>query len=63
MGQERGCTMKEDTIFWDVDTQFDFMQPEGKLDVPGAEMIIPRVSQVRRFALESGDFMHRERVS
>jgi nicotinamidase/pyrazinamidase len=55
--------MKEDTIFWDVDTQFDFMQPEGKLDVPGAEMIIPRVSQVRRFALESGDFMHRERVS
>jgi nicotinamidase/pyrazinamidase len=46
--------MKEDTIFWDVDTQFDFMQPKGKLYVPGAEMIIPNVSDVRRFALEGG---------
>jgi nicotinamidase/pyrazinamidase len=46
--------MKENTIFWDVDTQFDFMRPEGKLYVPGAEAIIPRVSEVRRFALESG---------
>jgi nicotinamidase-related amidase len=34
--------MKEDTLFWDVDTQFDFMQPQGKLYVPGAETIIPR---------------------
>ena len=46
--------MKEDTIFWDVDTQYDFMQPEGKLYVPGAETIIPKVSEVRRFALEGG---------
>ena len=46
--------MKDETIFWDVDTQFDFMRPEGKLYVPGAETIIPKVSEVRRFALEKG---------
>ncbi|MHC4425634.1 MAG: isochorismatase family protein [Planctomycetota bacterium] len=46
--------MKEDTIFWDVDTQFDFMRPEGKLYVAGAETIIDTVSDVRRFALENG---------
>ncbi|OHB76683.1 MAG: hypothetical protein A2Z25_13845 [Planctomycetes bacterium RBG_16_55_9] len=46
--------MKEKTVFWDVDTQFDFMRPEGRLYVPGAETIIPKVSQVRRFALENG---------
>ncbi len=46
--------MKDETIFWDVDTQFDFMRPEGKLYVPGAETIIDKVSEVRRFALENG---------
>ena len=46
--------MKDGTIFWDVDTQFDFMRPEGKLYVPGAETIIDKVSEVRRFALENG---------
>jgi len=46
--------MKKDTVFWDVDTQYDFMQPDGKLYVPGAEEIIDKVSQVRRFALENG---------
>ena len=42
------------TIFWDVDTQSDFMRPEGALYVPGAEEIIGKVGEVRRFALESG---------
>lgn len=46
--------MKDGTIFWDVDTQFDFMKPEGRLYVPGAETIIDKVSEVRRFALENG---------
>jgi nicotinamidase/pyrazinamidase len=46
--------MKKQTIFWDVDTQFDFMQPQGKLYVPGAETIIDKVSEVRKFALENG---------
>jgi len=46
--------MKRKTIFWDVDTQFDFMRPQGALYVPGAEEIIDKVSEVRRFALENG---------
>lgn len=46
--------MKKNTIFWDVDTQFDFMSPEGKLYVPGAENIIDKVSRTRKFALENG---------
>lgn len=46
--------MDKQTIFWDVDTQFDFMRPEGKLYVPGAESIIDKVSEVRKFALENG---------
>ncbi len=28
-------------IFWDVDTQVDFMEPDGKLYVPGAAEIVP----------------------
>ena len=45
---------RKNTIFWDVDTQFDFMKPQGALYVPGAEEIIDKVGQVRRFALEDG---------
>lgn len=29
------------TIFWDVDTQYDFMRADGKLHVPDAESIVP----------------------
>ena len=32
--------MPSSLVFWDVDTQFDFMHPAGKLYVPGAETII-----------------------
>jgi len=39
---------------WDVDTQFDFMKPEGALYVPGAEDIIDTISEIRRFALDNG---------
>jgi len=49
--------MKKKTIFWDVDTQFDFMKPEGALYVPGAETIIDKISEVRRFALDNGHSM------
>jgi nicotinamidase/pyrazinamidase len=52
---EKGSNYKTDTlIFWDVDTQFDFMKPEGALYVPGAETIIDKVSEVRKFALQNG---------
>ena len=46
--------MNKHTIFWDVDTQFDFMRPEGKLYVPGAEEIVGKVSEVRKFAFDNG---------
>jgi nicotinamidase/pyrazinamidase len=34
------------TIFWEVDTQTDFMLPGGKLYVPGAEKIIPNIKRL-----------------
>ncbi len=45
---------KNKTIFWDVDTQADFMEPEGRLYVRDAEQIIDKVSLIRRYALENG---------
>jgi nicotinamidase/pyrazinamidase len=33
-------------IFWDVDTQADFMLPGGKLYVPGAEQLIPNLNRL-----------------
>jgi len=33
-------------IFWDVDTQVDFMLPGGKLYVPGAEKLIPNLGRL-----------------
>lgn len=36
----------KNTVFWDVDTQADFMLPGGKLYVPGAEKIIPNLRRL-----------------
>src|SRR3954462_3552935 len=33
-------------IFWDVDTQVDFMEPSGKLYVPGAREIAPAMERL-----------------
>jgi nicotinamidase/pyrazinamidase len=41
-------------IFWDVDTQYDFMRSDGKLYVPQAEEIIPRLARLTRAAHEAG---------
>lgn len=41
-------------VFWDVDTQFDFMRPPGKLYVPGAETIVDRLASLTRYAREQG---------
>lgn len=37
-------------LFWDVDTQFDFMEPDGKLYVPGAERILCHVRDLNAWA-------------
>jgi nicotinamidase/pyrazinamidase len=39
-------------VFWDEDTQYDFMYPDGKLYVEGAEEIIPNLERLTRCARE-----------
>jgi nicotinamidase/pyrazinamidase len=41
-------------VFWDVDTQVDFMRPEGKLYVPGAVEIGPALAELTRAAARPG---------
>ena len=38
------------TVFFDVDTQLDFLYPSGALYVPGAEQIVPNVARLNRYA-------------
>jgi nicotinamidase/pyrazinamidase len=38
--------MSGQTLFWDVDTQVDFMAPEGSLHVPGAEALRPNLARL-----------------
>jgi nicotinamidase/pyrazinamidase len=42
------------TVLWDVDTQVDFMLPEGKLYVPGAEQTAPAMRQLVGAARAAG---------
>jgi nicotinamidase/pyrazinamidase len=41
-------------VFFDVDTQLDFLYPAGALYVPGAESIVPQVAALNRHAAETG---------
>jgi nicotinamidase/pyrazinamidase len=41
-------------VLWDVDTQVDFMLPEGKLYVPGAEETVPAMARLVKAAREAG---------
>jgi nicotinamidase/pyrazinamidase len=43
-----------ETLFWDVDTQIDFMHPDGELYVPGAEEIVPRLQRLSDAARRLG---------
>ena len=38
------------TVFFDIDTQIDFVYPAGALYVPGAELILPVVGELNRRA-------------
>jgi nicotinamidase/pyrazinamidase len=42
------------TVFFDVDTQLDFLYPAGALYVPGAESIVPQVAALNRYAADHG---------
>ena len=41
-------------IFWDVDTQVDFIHPDGKLHVDGAETIIGNLAALTEYAHANG---------
>ena len=42
--------MKNETVFVDIDTQFDFMNPNGALYVPDAENIIDNIKRLFDYA-------------
>ncbi len=42
------------TVFWDVDTQVDFMLPSGSLAVPGAECLLPNLGRLTIAARAAG---------
>jgi len=43
-------TVNLSTVYFDVDTQIDFLYPAGALYVPGAEGIVERIAALNRFA-------------
>jgi nicotinamidase/pyrazinamidase len=55
--------VSREVIFWEVDTQKDFMLPGGKLYVPGAEKLLPNIRKLtqaaragRVFLVSHGDY-------
>jgi nicotinamidase/pyrazinamidase len=42
------------TVFFDIDTQWDFLYPAGALYVPGAERIVPAIARLNRWAAGQG---------
>jgi len=44
-------------IFWEVDTQADFMLPGGKLYVPGAERLLPNIRKLTDAARQDRVFL------
>ncbi len=42
--------LSRDVVFWEVDTQVDFMLPDGKLYVPGAEKLLPNIQKLTQAA-------------
>lgn len=44
-------------IFWEVDTQKDFMLPGGKLYVPGAEKLLPNIRNLTQAARDGRVFL------
>jgi nicotinamidase/pyrazinamidase len=41
------------TVFFDIDTQIDFLFPAGALYAPGAEKIIPTVAKLNHYAAKN----------
>jgi nicotinamidase/pyrazinamidase len=47
-------TARFDTVFFDIDTQVDFLYPAGALYVPGAERLVEDIATLNRFAAAQG---------
>ena len=45
--------MNEGILFWNVDTQVDFIEPTGKLYVKGAEKLKPVLKKITQFAADN----------
>jgi nicotinamidase/pyrazinamidase len=41
-------------VFWDVDTQYDFIYPDGKLYVRGSDEIVQNLERLTRYARKHG---------
>jgi nicotinamidase/pyrazinamidase len=49
--------MSSNLVFWEVDTQADFMLPGGKLYVPGAERLLPNIRRLTAAARDGRVFL------
>ena len=49
--------VSRDIIFWDVDTQADFMLPGGRLYVPGAEKLLANLNRLTDAARRNRVFL------
>src|SRR5262245_54362122 len=46
--------MSAPLVFFDIDTQIDFLFPSGALYVPGAEDVLPAIARLNQFAASRG---------
>jgi nicotinamidase/pyrazinamidase len=49
--------LSHNLVFWEVDTQADFMLPGGKLYVPGAERLLPNIRRLTDAARQGRVFL------
>ena len=49
--------VSRNVVFWEVDTQADFMLPAGKLYVPGAERLLPNIRRLTDAARQGRVFL------
>jgi nicotinamidase/pyrazinamidase len=49
--------LSRSVVFWEVDTQADFMLPGGKLYVPGAERLLPNIRRLTDAARQGRVFL------
>jgi len=49
--------LARDLVFWEVDTQADFMLPGGRLYVPGAERLLPNIRKLTDAARQGRVFL------